>query len=173
MPARRFEATEKTSVRELQSTLRQMEATGLKISQDYETGACEIIFDRKGRRYVFRNGRWANPLDNLRAVQLSISLLYRAVEQYGTTSQSDATGADPFDQFFAGFQALPGDSTLMLPSGQRDWWEVLGVKRDASTAEIGNAYRSLAKVHHPDYGGDQETFKRLRAAYDQAMRERS
>ena len=47
-----------------------------------------------------------------------------------------------------------------------DPWQVLGVARGASPAEIKAAYRQLAKRHHPDVGGDPEQFKRIVAAYD-------
>ena len=51
------------------------------------------------------------------------------------------------------------------------WWEVLGVKPDANKEAIRNAYRALSKVHHPDAGGDPETFQRLSQAYKEALGE--
>ncbi|MBU2025564.1 molecular chaperone DnaJ, partial [Patescibacteria group bacterium] len=48
----------------------------------------------------------------------------------------------------------------------RDYYEVLGVKKDASQDEIKRAYRSLAHKYHPDKaGGDAEKFKEINQAY--------
>jgi hypothetical protein len=172
-PPRRFKATMETVYRDLQSTLRQMGASNLRVGQEFDTGQFEIVFDRTGRRYVFRCKRWPVALDNFRAAQRTISLLYQAMEEYGTErklTDIKAPAADPFEQFFLAFEALPDDSVLLLGSGLRDWWEVLGVPKTASKADITAAYRALAHVHHPDVGGDVETFKRLRQAYEEGLR---
>jgi len=55
-------------------------------------------------------------------------------------------------------------------SKTRDYYEVLGAKRDASADEIKKAYRKLARKFHPDLNpGDktaEEQFKLLQDAYD-------
>ena len=46
-----------------------------------------------------------------------------------------------------------------------NYYEVLGVPREASQAEIRNAYRNLAKTLHPDHpGGSAEKFSRIQEA---------
>jgi curved DNA-binding protein len=53
---------------------------------------------------------------------------------------------------------------------KRDYYEVLGVKRDASDKEIRQAYRRLARKYHPDLNpndkGSEDSFKGISAAYE-------
>jgi curved DNA-binding protein len=51
-----------------------------------------------------------------------------------------------------------------------DYYQILGVKRDASQAEIQKAYRGLARKYHPDMNPDDKTakekFQKVQSAYD-------
>jgi DnaJ family protein A protein 2 len=40
-------------------------------------------------------------------------------------------------------------------------YETLELEKNASSDEIKKAYRNLAKIHHPDKGGDPEIFKKI------------
>jgi len=52
----------------------------------------------------------------------------------------------------------------------RDYYEVLGVAKDASQDEIRKAFRKLARTHHPDVAQDkansEEKFKEINEAYE-------
>jgi len=52
----------------------------------------------------------------------------------------------------------------------RDYYEVLGVDRDAGEDEIRKAFRKLARKHHPDVAADkaaaEEKFKEINEAYE-------
>jgi curved DNA-binding protein len=51
----------------------------------------------------------------------------------------------------------------------RDFYQILGVPRQASQDEIQQAYRKLARTHHPDVNSDpaaEERFKDISEAYD-------
>lgn len=51
----------------------------------------------------------------------------------------------------------PGLRTMLLRR--------LGLGPDATPEETRSAYRSLAKAHHPDHGGDADKFQAVHAAY--------
>ncbi|MEK7594355.1 MAG: molecular chaperone DnaJ [Patescibacteria group bacterium] len=49
---------------------------------------------------------------------------------------------------------------------KRDYYDILGVKKDASADEVKKAFRRQAVEHHPDRGGDEAKFKELNEAYE-------
>merc|ERR1719378_1923463 len=52
------------------------------------------------------------------------------------------------------------------PADTKALYEVLGVEKKATPAEIKKAFRKLALKEHPDKGGDPEKFKKIQAAYE-------
>jgi molecular chaperone DnaJ len=51
---------------------------------------------------------------------------------------------------------------------KRDYYEVLGVNRNASAEELKSAFRSLARKYHPDMNKEpdaEEKFKEINEAY--------
>lgn len=59
----------------------------------------------------------------------------------------------------------------------KDYYQVLGIKRNTSDDEIKKAYRTLAKANHPDLNPDNSTkeslFKEIQEAYDAVLRDRA
>ena len=57
-----------------------------------------------------------------------------------------------------------------MAENKRDYYEVLGVSKSSTDAEIKKAYRKLAKENHPDLNpGDKEAearFKEINEAYE-------
>lgn len=56
---------------------------------------------------------------------------------------------------------MVGDDAVM-----KNFYEVLGVDKDATDEEVKAAYRRKAQKAHPDKGGDEEQFKVLQEAYE-------
>lgn len=102
--------------------------------------------------------RYNTVADNLAALAATLEAM-RAIERHG--------GAVVMDRAFEGFTALPP------PTRERDWWDVLEVRRDASIDAIKAAHRRLLQDHHPDRGGSHERMAEINRARDNAMRERA
>jgi len=47
-----------------------------------------------------------------------------------------------------------------------DYYNILGVDRNADANTIKKAYRKLASKHHPDKGGNESEFKKIQEAYE-------
>lgn len=52
------------------------------------------------------------------------------------------------------------------PIDNKEMYDLLGVTKDSTPTEIKKNYRKLALKHHPDKGGDVETFKLMTVAYE-------
>eukprot|EP01026_Neomeris_dumetosa_P045371 TRINITY_DN3841_c0_g2_i14.p1 TRINITY_DN3841_c0_g2~~TRINITY_DN3841_c0_g2_i14.p1 ORF type:complete len:453 (+),score=92.84 TRINITY_DN3841_c0_g2_i14:129-1487(+) len=69
-----------------------------------------------------------------------------------------------FDAAFGGMGGGPGISPAQVDNTR--YYDILGVDKNASDDQIKKAHRKLALRHHPDKGGDGETFKEINQAYD-------
>ncbi|WP_276251050.1 J domain-containing protein [Haloarcula rara] len=65
----------------------------------------------------------------------------------------------------------PGPQSPVDPTRQA--FAELGLRETASVDEVKSAYRARVKQVHPDHGGDEEEFKRVREAYTLAKQHAS
>ena len=49
-----------------------------------------------------------------------------------------------------------------MATGQRDYYEVLGVERSADAQELKRAYRKLAMEYHPDRNGSEDAAEKCK-----------
>ena len=76
-------------------------------------------------------------------------------------------GGFPFEEFAGMHGGMPGG--MRGPPKEVDnkkYYELLGVEKNASDADIKKAYRKKALKEHPDKGGDPDKFKEITAAYE-------
>jgi hypothetical protein len=93
--------------------------------------------------------RYDRVADNMAAIAATLSAM-RMIERHG--------GAEILDRAFTGFQALPA---------QEQPWQVLGLATSSPTLDqVDEAYRRLARQHHPDHGGNAAEMARINAARD-------
>jgi hypothetical protein len=114
-----------------------------------------LYFFWRNNQYCFACDKWDRAKDNIRAIYLHIQAL-RGQQRWGVGTT---------DQAFAGYRQLPAQS-----SGG-SWRTVLEVPPEATAQEIQLSYRRLAKLHHPDNGGDRRKFEQINSAYKQAKSE--
>jgi hypothetical protein len=126
-------------------------------SEPGDPGVAVYWRTRSGQNKVMAIDIYTRVADNLAAVAATLEAM-RAIERHG--------GALILERAFTGFTALPA------PSEARQWWEVLGVPRDAKREDVKAAYRRLASAAHPDKpGGSHERMAALNAAQEAALKE--
>jgi hypothetical protein len=112
-----------------------------------------VYFTLDGKPMVFACDTWTAAAGNLAAIAAHLEAM-RGMARWGVGTE---------EQLFTGYAALP-------PPMQ--WWDVIGVARDASIDEITRAYRDRARRLHPDVGGSNDDMAALNGAYAKALEER-
>lgn len=77
-----------------------------------------------------------------------------------------ATGLWP--RIAQGLRELRGESVIddiPHPDNLDLCYKMLGISPSAAWEDVERAYRSKAKIHHPDRGGDDDTMRALNEAY--------
>ena len=112
--------------------------------------ASAFFFELDGAPHVLACDRWDTIPDNIAAIAAHIEAL-RGQERWGVSDMRQA---------FAGHVALPAPE---------QYWQVLGIPRTATRAEIIVAYREKAMAAHPDRGGSDAAMARLNRARDEGL----
>jgi curved DNA-binding protein CbpA len=53
---------------------------------------------------------------------------------------------------------------VALASKATDWWVILGVAPNATLDEVNSRFKELARINHPDVGGNLAEFQRISEA---------
>lgn len=116
-----------------------------------------VYFEYEGKSMCFACDRWDQVEHNLQAIGHTINAL-RGIARWGT--------GDMLQAAFTGFTALTGPAA-------RQWWDVLGVDRNAALHIIEGQYKILAMENHPDAGGNADTMAEINAAVREAREARA
>lgn len=121
-----------------------------------DPGAAVYWEERGGSRRCIAVDVYLRVEDNLAAVAATLDAM-RAIERHG--------GAAVLERAFTGFTALPA------PDAVQPWWEVLGVLKTATQADVKEAWRRQCSMHHPDKpGGSHEKMAEINRAYEESTK---
>jgi len=131
------------------STNLRLKMDGLPYSNQKQPDDCgvAVYFKLKRQPQCFPCDRWSSIQDNMRAIAKTIDAL-RGISRWGAEQMVNAA--------FTGFKALP--------PAKKNWWEVLGVQKDADRQQVESAFNKLAMKFHPDHGGNHTQMAELNAA---------
>lgn len=128
----------------------------------YPNPGVALYFIYNDDEKVIACDKWKYLHENLRAVEKSLDAI-RGLERWGC---SDIT-----NRAIGNMKALPEHAG----ESNKAWWQVLGVKQNASQEEIKKTYWALAKKYHPDTGENPDTtaFDQLTKAYNEAPKQKN
>ena len=101
-------------------------------------------------------------VDRYQKIEENLQAIHHVIEAERTKLRHG--GLNLVRAAFRGYAALPPPT-----SAKSNPWDVLGVKRGASAAEVEAAYREKAKESHPDHGGSHDAMARLNKARDELL----
>ena len=117
-----------------------------------------IYFKRRGKYISLCCDNYKTVWENIYALGKGVEAL-RGLERWGIS--------EFLDRAFTGFTALPDSKPIIAV----DIWHVLGLNLKPGTVdEVHSAYRSKAKLCHPDAGGTTQAFQQLQECYQKALK---
>lgn len=111
-----------------------------------------VYFKLRGKDAALACDKWNRLADNIGALAKHIEAM-RGMNRWGVGT---------VEQLFTGYTMLPAPE---------QWWNVLGVPRNATKGRAFNAYRDKAREAHPDQGGSDAAMARVNAAWEAAKAE--
>ena len=115
-----------------------------------------------GDQYAAACDKHTRLRDNVRSLYFYLHEKRKMEKRPVVTGESEFANA----RLPPGDDVTPDGAVVAQPSKPH---EVLGVAPDAPEAVVKGAFRSLAKEHHPDAGGNREAFVRYREAKDELL----
>lgn len=121
-----------------------------------------VAFESNRGPLMFATDTYPHWQANVRAVALGLEAL-RRVDRYGITRKGEQ---------YVGWQALPSGANVRMTREEaaaflaeaQDAWAAADLLAD--TEAVKRAYRTAAKRHHSDVGGNDPLFARITAARD-------
>lgn len=164
-----YPATLSSEIIGLRAELQRMKATGVVVSTNIPVRAdgnpyasyskpadvgVAVYFSIKNKAMALCCDKWNTVEANLKALTLSVDAM-RGLDRWGVS--------EIMNRAFMGFKALP-EKAAAFP-----WWEVLGLSRGCTRAEVDAAYKKNIRIHHPDHGGDPVKYHAVQEAYQQGL----
>jgi hypothetical protein len=98
---------------------------------------------------------------------------YHDYEQYmrDRKRKQEEKYQDRFNNFFKGFFGFDTDDSNKESLDREYPYNVFGLKRSASDDDVKKAYRKAVLKAHPDRGGSNELFRKIREAWEYFTRD--
>lgn len=139
-----------------------------KYDYNWDRFSCWVEFWYKGQLYRFEHS-----IENAKAhgnnVRYGSDVFAQVVLTLEDIARMTERGIYELQTWVAGLKALP------KPKNIPPCFLILGFSEIPGEDELKKRYRELVKVAHPDKGGSQEYFMKIKSAYEdaeQALRER-
>jgi hypothetical protein len=170
-----FEVTRNEAFKSILDQLRKMDARNVQVKSDvhhqqrnsnlpysdahYDDPGVVVYYELEGQQYAMPMDRWDTPRDNARAIALTLKAK-RAFTRYGVETMESE-----FQR-----QALPsGEEADDVIAAEPPAHQVLGVDPDPVPEEVQSAFRELVQEAHPDQGGSDEQFQRVKRAREELI----
>ncbi len=129
-------------------------------------------------RFVYARTAGNKPAEDLKNLVLqSGKEWYDLIDQKKSRSYASLVLLDKCHNKKIDPSSIKPDGKLLpkFSAQERKCVKILQIRKESLCSEgktlvIKSAYRRMAKIHHPDMGGDMEKFKQLSAAHEQMLR---